>query len=244
SRIEMITYSHIGNRRFLSVETDAAINPGNSGGPVIQDDRVVGVAFQGIPSLQNAGFFIPMPVIEHFLKDIADGHYDGFPQAGLRLEPLQSPAYRTFLGLPDNDLGERVDSILPIPSTEKVLKPDDVLLRIGTFPVASDGTILYEGNRVSSALAFQTAQSGECASLQVWREGKTVDVPLPLYVYTGDHAAGFQYDQLPHYYVFGGLVFTPLDCDYLRTLGGNPADPLNRDLFYELYFRRAEDPAK
>src|SRR5208337_4462310 len=159
SRIEMITYSHIGNRRLLSVETDAAINPGNSGGPVIQDDRVVGVAFQGIPSLQNAGFFIPMPVIEHFLKDIADGHYDGFPQAGLRLEPLQSPAYRTFLGLPDNDLGERVDSILPIPSTEKVLKPDDVLLRIGTFPVASDGTILYEGNRVSSALAFQTGKA-------------------------------------------------------------------------------------
>ena len=98
--------SHIGNRRFLSVETDAAINPGNSGGPVLQDDRVVGVAFQGIPGLQNAGFFIPTPVIEHFLKDIEDGHYDGFPQAGVRLEPLQNPAYRAFLKLPDNDQGE------------------------------------------------------------------------------------------------------------------------------------------
>ena len=35
----------------MAVQTDAAINPGNSGGPVIQDDKAVGVAFQGIPGL-------------------------------------------------------------------------------------------------------------------------------------------------------------------------------------------------
>src|SRR5688572_22046017 len=58
SRIEMQSYSHIGNRSYLAAQTDAAINPGNSGGPVIQDDKVVGVAFQGIPGLENAGFFI------------------------------------------------------------------------------------------------------------------------------------------------------------------------------------------
>src|SRR6185503_1712986 len=77
SRIELGPYSHIGNRRLLSVQTDAAINPGNSGGPVIQDDRVVGVAFQGISGLENTGFFIPPPVIRHFLEDISDGRYDG-----------------------------------------------------------------------------------------------------------------------------------------------------------------------
>jgi S1-C subfamily serine protease len=244
SRIEMITYSHIGNRRFLSVETDAAINPGNSGGPVLQDDRVVGVAFQGIPSLQNAGFFIPTPVVGHFLKDIADGRYDGFPQAGVRLEPLQNPAYRSYLKLPDDDVGVRVDSLLPIPSTREVLKPDDVVLRIGDFPVASDGTILYQGNRVSSALAFQSAQDGESVPLQIWRDGRAVEASLPVHVYKDDHAAGYQYGALPRYYVYGGLVFTPLSCDYLRTVGGNIADPLTRDLFYELYYRRWETPDK
>src|SRR2546426_3550027 len=86
SRIELEPYAHIGNRHFLSVQTDAAINPGNSGGPVIQDDRVVGVAFQGIPDLQSTGFFIPPQVIEHFMKDIEDKRYDGFPQAGIRVE--------------------------------------------------------------------------------------------------------------------------------------------------------------
>jgi S1-C subfamily serine protease len=122
SRIEMEPYAHIGNRQLLSVQTDAAINPGNSGGPVLQDDRVVGVAFQGIPDLQNTGFFIPTAVIDHFLKDIADGHYDGFPQAGARVVALQNPAYRSLLKLPDDNLGARIDSLLPISTTEKILK--------------------------------------------------------------------------------------------------------------------------
>lgn len=242
SRIELEPYAHIGNRRLLTCQTDAAINPGNSGGPVIQDDRVVGVAFQGMAGLENAGFFIPTPVILHFLKDIENEHYDGFPFAGLRIVPLQSPAYRSLLKLPDNNLGARVDGIAPIASTEKVLKLDDVLLRIGDFPVASDGTILYRGNRVSSALAFQGAQTGESVPLQVWRDGQQLDLSLPVSAYDGDRAAGYQYDSLPRYLVYGGLVFTPLSLDYLRTLGRNTPEMTFGESYYELFYRKFEDP--
>jgi S1-C subfamily serine protease len=243
SRIEMEPYAHVGNRQLLSVQTDAAINPGNSGGPVIQDDRVVGVAFQGTPGLENTGFFIPPPVIEHFLKDIENKRYDGFPNAGLRLVVLQNAAYRKLLKLPDNDLGARVDGLLPIPSTEKLIKPDDVLLRIGDFPVASDGTILYQGNRLSAGLAFQSAQQGECVPLKVWRGGEEIDVSLPVYVYQGDKAGGYQYGSLPRYYVYGGMVFTPLSLDYLRTLGSSASDPSHSDLYYELYYHKYEAPS-
>jgi S1-C subfamily serine protease len=244
SRIELETYAHIGNRRLLTCQTDAAINPGNSGGPVVQDDKVVGVAFQGMAGLENAGFFIPTPVIAHFLKDIEDKRYDGFPFAGLRMMPLQNPAYRSLLKLPDDDQGARVDGILPIDTTEKALKLDDVVLKIGDFPVASDGTILYAGNRLSSALAFQAAQAGESVPLQVWRDGKRMDVPLPVSAYEGDRAAGYQYDTLPKYLVYGGLVFTPLSLDYLRTLGRNTPEMSIGELYYELYYRSFETPAK
>jgi S1-C subfamily serine protease len=243
SRIELEPYAHIGNRHFLSVQTDAAINPGNSGGPVLQDERVVGVAFQGIPDLQSTGFFIPMPVIEHFLKDIEDKKYDGFPQAGMRVVPLQNPAYRALLKLQDNNQGARVDGLLPIPTTQKVLKQDDVLLRIGDFPVASDSTIVYQGNRLSVALAFQFAQEGESVPLRVWRDGEAVDLSLPVYVYTADRASGYEYGSLPRYFVYGGLVFTPLSLDYLRTLGRNATEPSNAEMYYELYYRRQESPA-
>jgi len=244
SRIELSTYAHIGNRRLLSVQTDAAINPGNSGGPVIQEDRVVGVAFQGIAGLENAGFFIPTPVIQHFLKDVENKHYDGFPFAGLRVMEFQSPAYRRLLKLPDDNLGARIDGILPVTDTEKLLKVDDVLLRVGGFVVASDGTILYQGNRLSAALAFQLAQSGECVPVQIWRDGKKSEISLPVHAYTGDRAAGYQYDASPRYFVYGGLVFTPLSLDYLRTLGRNVPESSFGEAYYELYYQKYEEPGK
>ena len=70
------------------VQTDAAINPGNSGGPVVQDGKVVGVAFQGFPGADNMGFFIPIPIVHHFLANLQDGRYDGFPDSGLSTTSL------------------------------------------------------------------------------------------------------------------------------------------------------------
>jgi S1-C subfamily serine protease len=242
SRIEMQQYAHIGNRQLLGVQTDAAINPGNSGGPVLQDDRVVGVAFQGIPGLENTGFFIPPEVIQRFLKDIEDQRYDGVPMAGIRLVPLQNPAYRSMLKLPDDDLGARVDSLLPIPTTEKLIKRDDVIVKIGEFPVASDGTVLYRANRVSGALIFGLFQSGDSVPLRLWRKGNSMDITLPIHYYAKDSSAGNQYDTSPRYFVYGGLVFTPLSYDYLKSLGRNWSDPENGDLVYELFHRPHERP--
>jgi S1-C subfamily serine protease len=241
SRIEVQTYEQSGNRGLLAVQTDAAINPGNSGGPVIQDDKVVGVAFQGIPGLENAGFFIPPPVIEHFFKDIGDGSYHGFPQAGISLAPLQNNAYRRRLALPDDDAGSRVDHLDPFGPALNVLQPDDVLLQAGPYAIGSDGMIIYEGNRVHGSVAFSLVQDGQQVPLKVWREGKTVELPLTVRVIQADRAEGNQYTP-PRYYVYGGLVFTPLCRDYLRALGAGMSDPASSSLVYELYYHSNEDP--
>ena len=242
SRIEMSTYSHIGNRRLLSAQTDAAINPGNSGGPVIQDDRVVGVAFQGIASLENTGFFIPPPVIQRFLKDIEDNHYDGVPLVGVHFVPLQNPAYRTRLQLPDNNLGACVDYLRPHSSAVNVLQPDDVVLQIGEFPVASDGTILYQSNRVFCALGFQLGQSGDSVPLKIWRAGKEQTVNVKVAASDDDQPEGNQFDVKPRYFVFGGLVFTPLSRDYLGAATRDNAEATGTDLTYELFYRSREEP--
>ncbi|MEW6159281.1 MAG: trypsin-like peptidase domain-containing protein [Verrucomicrobiota bacterium] len=244
SRLELQNFVHIGNRSLLAAQTDAAINPGNSGGPVIQDDKVVGVAFQGIPGLENTGFFIPPPIMNHFMKDIADGKYDGFPQAGVGLAPMHNQAYRRFLKLPDDNLGVRIDRIFPIATTQKVLQEEDVLLQVGPYEVGSDGTILYKGNRVHVAVAFSEAQHGDSVPLKVFRDGKPMELSLPVYVYREDKAEGNQYDSYPRYYIYGGMVFTPLSRDYLRTLGGNWADESSAELVHQLYYQRYENPDK
>ncbi len=242
SRIELSAYAHIGNRRLLSVQTDAAINPGNSGGPVVQDDRVVGVAFQGIAGLENTGFFIPPELALRFLKDIEDGHYHGVPLAGINIVPLQNPAYRAKLKLPDNNLGARVDRIRPKTGAAEVLQAEDVLLRIGDYPVASDATILYEGNRLFAALGFQLAQHGDEIPVTIWRDGKELKLKVRVEATTEDGAEGNQYDIRPRYYVFGGLVFTPLSRDYLRSAGRNHYEGSGADLTYELFYRSRENP--
>ncbi len=73
SRIEFGTYIHPGIDSHLLIQTDSAINPGNSGGPVTQSRRAVGVAFQSNLSLNDVGYFIPVPLIKRFLVDIQDG---------------------------------------------------------------------------------------------------------------------------------------------------------------------------
>jgi S1-C subfamily serine protease len=80
SRISFDLYSHSGVDSHLVVQIDAAINPGNSGGPVLQEGKVVGVAFQGYSGevAQNVGFMIPIPVIKRFLQDLSKGSYTGY----------------------------------------------------------------------------------------------------------------------------------------------------------------------
>jgi S1-C subfamily serine protease len=243
SRIEVQSYVHIGNRAFLAVQTDAAINPGNSGGPVIQDDKVVGVAFEGIAGLQSTGYFIPSVIIHHFLDDIKDGVYDGVPEAGLRLSALQNPAFRRMLKLPeDSKRGVRVDQVLDIPATQALINRNDVIMQVGDYPVDDDGTITYEGNTVGVSAAVDLAQNGDTIPLKILRDGQMIDVKLPVKVYTDDAAQGNRYDVLPHYYIYGGLVFTPLSLDYLKTFGQNWSDAAGRELIYELVYRHLEDP--
>ncbi len=106
SRIESDIYAHSGADDHLVIQTDAAINPGNSGGPVIQNGKVVGVAFQGLQEADNIGYMIPTTVIKHFLKDIQDGKYDSFGSMGVMFFPgLHNESYRNYLKVPNDQDG-------------------------------------------------------------------------------------------------------------------------------------------
>ena len=247
SRIESQPYAHIGNRTFLAVQTDAAINPGSSGGPVMQDDLVVGVAFQNRTRLENTGYFIPTLLVRHVLEDIEDGRYDGFPDAGIMLSRLENAAYRRYLGLPEEleGQGARIDHILNVPSTEALLRVDDILLAVDGHAVASDGTVLYEGNRVHAGTVFDAVQAGESVRVELFRDEERIEVELPVHVYTADRAEGTQYDPHPRYFVYAGLVFLPLSADYLAAISEGGQSALEHPhLHYALYYDPYEHPEK
>ncbi len=242
SRVESRGYVHSGIDAHLVVQTDAAINPGNSGGPVIQDGRVVGVAFQGYPGFDNMGFFIPVPVVRHFLEDLSDQGYQGFPDSGLSTSPLLSPAYRRERGLPTGKSGVVVDQVAPGGSVFGVLQRGDVILAVDGTSVANDGTVLQGDARVTFEHLFDMKQVGQPIKVTVWRDGKEQSL-----VATSRHIPRLEnrrnrYGVAPRFVVYAGLVFMPLDTELLKVWGRSWINTADRNLVWHHLFREAEDP--
>ena len=242
SRIETRGYVHSGMDAHLVVQTDAAINPGNSGGPVVQDGRVVGVAFQGFPGFDNMSFFIPIPVVRHFLEDLEDGTYDGFPDSGLETSSLLSPAYRRERGLPDGTSGVVVNRVISGGTAEGVVRPGDVLLAIDGHSVAADGTVAIGDARVTYLTLFDYRQIGERVDFTVWRDGAELVLGATASRIPRYDRLRNRYDVAPRYVVHAGLVFMPLDAELLKMFGRNWAQSANRDLVWHHLFREAERP--
>ncbi len=233
SRIEVKLYVHSGFDSHLTVQTDAAINPGNSGGPVVQDGLVVGVAFQGPPDLDNVGFIIPTEVIHHFLRDVEDGAYDGFPDLGLLTSNMENPAARRKAGMPNGANGVRVEFVYPTASGDGVLREGDVILSIAGFDIANDGTVAIDDLRLDYNVVSDRYQVGERVPLDVWRRNERVSVEVLM---AGDSPLiryGEVYDQLPRYVVHAGLVFAPLNRETLVR---------EQHLMYEFFYRPREEP--
>lgn len=105
----MTQYSH-GGCELLAVQIDAAINSGNSGGPVFNEaGQCVGIAFQSYADsdVENIGYMIPTPVIQHFLQDYRmNKTFTGFANLGFSWQKLEAPDLRDALGMGDQRSGE------------------------------------------------------------------------------------------------------------------------------------------
>lgn len=218
SRIDFRTYAHSVMDSHLCIQIDAAINPGNSGGPVMQQGKVVGVAFQGLggADAQNVGYMIPTPVIGHFLKDIADGHYDRYMDLSIATFPLMNAAHRRALGLPEDDRGLAVTTVGSASVCAGKLRSGDVLLRIDGLDIQSDGMVQIEGERMQMAEVAERKYKGDKVKFEVWRDRKLVTEEVTFeraWPYT--HQAT-SYEP-PKYVVFGGLLFQPMNRNLVAT---------------------------
>jgi S1-C subfamily serine protease len=242
SRIQFITYLHSGVDNHLAVQTDSAINPGNSGGPVLQDGKVVGVAFQANSRLQGVGFFIPAPVIKRFLKDIQDGHYDGYAELGVSTSNLLNPMYREYLGMEPGTQGVVVERIMPHSSADGFVQPEDVLLAVDDYKVTLDGNIQYFGHNLNFDQIAEQKQIGEKIKLTLWRKRAKIEMDVVLKGLPDAGRIRSRFDVAPSYLIYAGLVFMPLDQEYLNTFG-NYWQNADKHLLYAHFFKPVEEPA-
>ena len=211
SRIDFNSYSHTRSDQHLVVQIDAAINPGNSGGPVLQNGRVVGVAFQGLRTADNTGYMIPPPVIRRFLKDIEDGKYDQYVDLGIAEFPMFNPAMRKKFGLARTSPGVLVAAVTPDGPCDDVLMADDILTAINGNPIDAAGNILIEGEKVNMNEIVERRFSGDKIKLDIIRNGKNMQKVATLKPFPPLQMYAVQYDVQPCFTTFAGLVFQPLD---------------------------------
>jgi S1-C subfamily serine protease len=219
SRIEPITYSHSGVS-LLAVQIDAAINPGNSGGPVVDSGKVVGVAFQGLSKAQNIGFIIPMPVVRHFLKDIQDGVFQGFPDCPFDPMKMENPDLRRWIGMTPDQSGIMIKDLPPELKKKDIFKINDVVLAIDGVKVANDATVPFRKNEVIFfANLIWEKYIGDSCRFIILRDKKQIEVNFKL-ERMDRLVPPRTFDKLPVYYIIGGLVFVPLSTNYLDCWGG------------------------
>jgi len=160
-----------------TIQTDAAINHGNSGGPLLdRDGRVIGVNAQ-IESesggSDGVGFAIPSNTVRSIADQlIATGEVE-HAYLGIRMEPTAR--------------GVAVTQVLPgTPAEDAGLKPatGTTLVDGQRVPTGGDLVIAFDGEKVTSAVALQSAvdahRPGDRVSITVVRNGspRTVEVTL------------------------------------------------------------------
>jgi S1-C subfamily serine protease len=218
SRIEHQTYVH-SHMSLLAGQIDSAVNPGNSGGPVIAAGRVVGVAMQVNDAADNIAYMVPVPVVQRFLLDVADGRYDGVPRTGLRWQRLEASDLRRRYGLPPSGGGVLLLEAAAGSDVSRVLRAGDVLLSIAGQPIGADGTVEFRQNeRTAFDLLLQQRQVGDRVPVELFRDGRQHETELVLGrpLASDRLVPGPTHGDPPSYFIYGGLAFCSLTTSYLQ----------------------------
>ncbi len=221
SRIEFVSYNFPVSG--LRIQVDAAINPGNSGGPAIAGDKMIGLAFSKLGGdTQNIGYIIPNEEVELFLKDIADGHYDGKPAMYDDLQTLENPALREYLKLDKSVEGMIVHR--PYKETaDYPLKEWDVITHIGDTPIDNQGMIKLDKDlRVHFAYKVQHVAKNGALPLTVVRAGKVMKIELPVSS-ERPTLVGDLHGTYPPYFIYGPMVFSTATWQFISGLQGSGA---------------------
>jgi S1-C subfamily serine protease len=219
SRIEFVSYTYPVSG--LRIQIDAAINPGNSGGPAIAGDKMIGLAFSRLGGdTQNIGYIIPNEEVDLFLKDIADGHYDGKPAMYDDLQTLENPALREYLKLDKSVEGmvvhrpDQTDASYP-------LKEWDVITRVGDTPIDNQGMVKIDKDlRVQFSYMIQRQAKDDKLPLTVVRDGKPLKIELPVSANRPTLIPDL-HGAYPSYFVYGPVVFSRATRQFLAAFENN-----------------------
>ena len=153
------------------LQTDASINPGNSGGPLFNlKGEAVGINTAIIGGANNIGFAVPISLVKQILPQLKEKGRVDRGYLGVLLAPItQDMAEELKLESKKGALVAAVEK--GGPAAQAGLRPGDVIVSVEGKPT-NDPTQLTR--------AVGQHQPGSTVRLEVFREGKKLDVQVKL----------------------------------------------------------------
>ncbi len=154
------------------IQTDVAVNPGNSGGPLFNmDGEVVGVnsqIFSRTGGYMGLSFAIPIDVAMKVKDDLVQNGKVTRGRIGVQIQDVNQALANSF-GLPKPQ-GALISGVEPGSPAEKAkLRSGDVVLGV-------NGKQISQLSDLSGAIS--ATKPGDNARLQVWRDGKSLDIDV------------------------------------------------------------------
>lgn len=219
TRVDLGEY-FLDNERFLIFEASGPVQyrAGTFTLPVVRNGKLAGMLLSYSAKDQVAQI-LPGAIIKHFLDDAKDGHYDGFPQFGIKTASTLDRQFRSYLKLPEKEGGLFVSAVLPDTSASKAgLKAGDVILEINGFKIDSRGNYVSPEYGLLSMghLAKGNAKVGDVLKLKLFRDGAPMDLDMALL--RKDPSLQlvdpYLFDKGARYVILGGLLFQELTDNY------------------------------
>lgn len=152
------------------IQTDAAINLGNSGGPLVNiDGEVVGINIAIVYGANSLGFAIPVNTAKEIVPQLISG--GKVTRGYLGVQIMDAKEFADSLGLPDG-VGAFVKQVQPGTPAEKAqLQTYDVIRKV-------NGETIDDATDLVSTIS--AVPPGQEATLEVWRDGQTIEVKVNL----------------------------------------------------------------
>jgi serine protease Do len=152
------------------IQTDAAVNPGNSGGPLFDSEgSVIGInaqIYSNSGGYQGVSFAIPINLAVQVKDQLVKTGKVAHARLGVEIQSLSQSLANSFnLKTPNGALVAKVD---PDSAAARAgIKPGDVILKF-------NGEAVFDSGQLSARVGM--TMPGDKATLQVWRDGKTMDL--------------------------------------------------------------------
>ncbi|MFT5465834.1 MAG: hypothetical protein ACI8UO_000930 [Verrucomicrobiales bacterium] len=191
--------------------------------PVAKNGKLVGLLLSYDQAQQTSNVIAP-EIIAHFIDDLDDGEYGGFPNLGISYAQTLDEQLRKYQKIEKFEGGVFVRRAAKDGSAADAgIETGDVILEMNGYPIDSRGNYDHPdyGKLNFSHLVRGDAEVGDVLPVKLVRDGKVMSVDLKLLrkppeTYLVDP---YMFDRGPRFLIFGGVIFQELTLPYLKAWG-------------------------